>query len=63
MSYAKALAVGLAGLAGHIIEVEADLSAGLPGLTLTDLPDAALNEARDRVRAALVNSGEDWPLT
>jgi magnesium chelatase family protein len=41
--------------------VEADLAAGLPGLTLTGLPDAALSEARDRVRAALVNSGESWP--
>jgi magnesium chelatase family protein len=61
MSYAKALAVGLVGLAGHVVEVEADLAAGLPGLTLTGLPDAALSEARDRVRAALVNSGETWP--
>ncbi len=61
MSYAKVLAVGLVGLAGHLVEVEADLAAGLPGLTLTGLPDAALFEARDRVRAALVNSGESWP--
>src|SRR6266536_1888080 len=61
MSYAKVLAVVLVGLAGHLVEVEADLAAGLPGLTLTGLPDAALSEARDRVRAALVNSGESWP--
>src|SRR6266536_2385192 len=61
MSYAKVLAVALVGLAGHLVEVEADLAAGLPGLTLTGLPDAALCEARDRVRAALVNSGESWP--
>jgi magnesium chelatase family protein len=61
MSYAKALAIGLTGLAGHLVEVEADLAAGLPGLALRGLPDAALNEARDRVRAALVNSGESWP--
>jgi magnesium chelatase family protein len=61
MSYAKVLAVGLLGLAGHLVEVEADLAAGLPGLTLTGLPDTALSEARDRVRAALVNSGETWP--
>ncbi|TML33117.1 MAG: ATP-binding protein [Actinobacteria bacterium] len=61
MSYAKVLAVGLVGLAGHLVEVEADLAAGLPGLTLTGLPDTALSEARDRVRAALVNSGESWP--
>jgi magnesium chelatase family protein len=55
------LAVGLVGLVGHVVEVEADLASGLPGLTLTGLPDAALSEARDRVRAALVNSGETWP--
>ncbi|OLB76720.1 MAG: Mg chelatase-like protein [Actinobacteria bacterium 13_2_20CM_2_71_6] len=61
MSYAKVLAVGLVGLAGHVVAVEADLAAGLPGLTLTGLPDAALSEARNRVRAALVNSGETWP--
>jgi magnesium chelatase family protein len=61
MSYAKALAVGLTGLAGHLVEVEADLATGLPGLALTGLPDTALNEARDRVRAALINSGESWP--
>jgi magnesium chelatase family protein len=61
MSYAKTLSVGLAGLTGHLVEVEADVAAGLPGLALTGLPDAALNEARDRVRAALVNSGQPWP--
>jgi magnesium chelatase family protein len=61
MSYAKVLAVGLVGLAGHLVEVEADLATGLPGLTLTGLPDTALSEARDRIRAALVNSGESWP--
>jgi magnesium chelatase family protein len=61
MSYAKVLSVGLVGLAGHVVEVEADLAAGLPGLALVGLPDAALYEARDRVRAAIVNSGEHWP--
>jgi magnesium chelatase family protein len=61
VSYAKAIAVGLVGLVGHLVEVEADLATGLPGFTLTGLPDTALNEARDRVRAALVNSGEHWP--
>ena len=50
MSYARVLCVGLVGVAGHLVEVEADLSAGLPALVLTGLPDTALNEARDRVR-------------
>jgi len=61
MSYAKAFSVGLVGLVGHLVEVEADLAPGVPVVTLSGLPDTALNEARDRVRAALVNSGEQWP--
>jgi magnesium chelatase family protein len=61
MSYAKTLSVGLVGVAGHLVEVEADLSVGLPAVVLSGLPDTALNEARDRVRAAVVNSGEKWP--
>jgi magnesium chelatase family protein len=61
MSYARVWCVGLVGLAGHLVEVEADLSPGLPAVVLTGLPDAALHEARDRVRAAVVNSGQTWP--
>ncbi|GGQ58062.1 YifB family Mg chelatase-like AAA ATPase [Couchioplanes azureus] len=61
MSYAKVLCVGLVGVRGHLVEVEADLSPGLPAVVLTGLPDTALSEARDRVRAALVNSGQAWP--
>jgi len=61
MALARAYAVGLVGLDGHLVEVEADLAQGLPGLTVIGLPDAALAEARDRIRAAIVNSGQDWP--
>jgi len=61
MSYARVLSVGLVGVSGHLVEVEADLSAGLPAVVLSGLPDTALSEARDRVRAAVVNSGERWP--
>jgi magnesium chelatase family protein len=61
MSYARVLCVGLVGVTGHLVEVEADLSTGLPAVVLTGLPDTALNEARDRVRAAVVNSGQSWP--
>ncbi|GAB1693920.1 YifB family Mg chelatase-like AAA ATPase [Krasilnikovia sp. M28-CT-15] len=61
MSYARVLCVGLTGMTGHVVEVEADLSTGLPALVLTGLPDATLHEARDRVRAAVVNSGQHWP--
>src|SRR5215831_3027208 len=61
MGYAKVRAVGLIGLRGHAVTVEAHVAAGLPGLAISGLPDASLHEARDRVRAAVVNSGEDWP--
>lgn len=58
---ACARCVALLGVEGHVVEVEADLAAGLPGTTLIGLPDASLFEARDRVRAAVVNSGFGWP--
>ncbi|MGH8867930.1 MAG: magnesium chelatase domain-containing protein [Actinomycetes bacterium] len=61
MPLARACAVGLVGLQGHLVEVEAHLSSGLPAFTLVGLPDAALSESRDRVRAAILNSGEAFP--
>ena len=61
MALARAFAVALVGVEGQVVEVEADLAQGLPGLTVIGLPDAALAEARDRVRAAIVNSGHSWP--
>jgi magnesium chelatase family protein len=61
MALARAFAVALVGIEGHVVEVEADLGQGLPGLTMVGLPDAALAESRDRVRAAVVNSGLPWP--
>ncbi|MGL5857420.1 MAG: YifB family Mg chelatase-like AAA ATPase [Angustibacter sp.] len=54
-------AVALTGLAGHLVDVEADVAGGLPAFTITGLPDAALGEARDRVRAACANSGVPLP--
>lgn len=61
MALARAWGVALTGVTGHVVEVEADLAAGLPGVAIIGLPDAALSESRDRVRAAIVNSGESWP--
>ena len=61
MSLAIAKCISLIGLNGSVIDVEADIGIGLPGFTLLGLPDAALSESRDRVRAALINSGETWP--
>jgi magnesium chelatase family protein len=53
--------MGLVGLSGNTVTVEVDISDGLPHYNLLGLPDAALNESRDRVRAAFTNSGEIWP--
>jgi magnesium chelatase family protein len=61
VGFARSYAVTVAGVHGTVVEVEAHLSAGLPAFTLVGLPDTALVEARDRVRAAVVNSGESWP--
>ncbi len=61
MSLARTRAVALVGVEGHVVEVETDLASGLPGTHLVGLPDTALAESRDRVRAAVSNSGETWP--
>lgn len=61
MVVAKAYSVSLLGLAGTIIEIEAEISSNLPSFVLVGLPDAALNEAKDRVRAAAHNSGLGLP--
>ena len=53
--------VVLTGVVGHVIEVEAHLAPSLPAFTLVGLPDASLNESRDRVRAAVTSSGLSWP--
>jgi magnesium chelatase family protein len=61
MGLARAWSVALQGVDGHPVEIEADVGGGLPGMHLVGLPDAALNESRDRVRAAVLNSGRTWP--
>ncbi len=61
MALARTRSVTLIGLDGVIVDVEADLGAGLPNFTVVGLPDTAVNESRDRVRAAILNSGESWP--
>ena len=61
MPVAKTFAVSLLGLAGTIIEIEAEISSNLPAFVLVGLPDASLSEARDRVRAADQNSGLAQP--
>lgn len=53
--------ISLLGLEGHLTDVEADLTPGLPRFTLLGVPDATLAEARDRVRSAIINSGQQFP--
>ncbi len=52
----------LVGVNGTRVSVEVHVSNGLPGFTVVGLPDAAVRESRDRVRAALLSSGLTWPL-
>jgi len=53
--------VELAGITGHLIEVDAHIGGGLPATILTGLPDSRVRETRDRARAAMVNSHLGWP--
>jgi magnesium chelatase family protein len=62
MALGRTLGVALVGIDGHLVDVEADVASGLPAFTITGLPDTALGQARDRVRAATVNSGVAFPM-
>ncbi len=59
---AKACACAVVGLEGALIEVEVDIGQGLPAFSIVGLPDAAVNEAKERVRAAIKNSGGIFPM-
>ncbi|WP_030675903.1 YifB family Mg chelatase-like AAA ATPase [Streptomyces sp. NRRL B-1347] len=61
MGFARTCSVALVGVEGVVVEVQADLEPGVAAFTLVGLPDKSLTESRDRVRAAVVNSGGEWP--
>ncbi|MFF9493716.1 YifB family Mg chelatase-like AAA ATPase [Streptomyces flaveolus] len=61
MGFARTCSVALVGVEGVVVEVQADLEPGVAAFTLVGLPDKSLTESRDRVRAAVVNSGAEWP--
>ncbi|MFD7707593.1 YifB family Mg chelatase-like AAA ATPase [Streptomyces sp. NPDC059786] len=61
MAFARTCAVALVGVEGVVVEVQADLEPGVAAFTLVGLPDKSLTESRDRVRAAMINSGAEWP--
>lgn len=58
---ARIWSVALHGVDGVPVEIEAVIGGGMPGVHLVGLPDAALNESKDRVRSAIVHSGRTWP--
>lgn len=62
MTLARTWSVGLVGVQGAMVEVEVDLAAGVPGVALVGLPDTVVRQSVDRVRAAVVNTGAEFPL-
>lgn len=61
MTLGRTKGVSLQGLLGTVIDIECDIADGIPTYTLLGLPDTSLQESRDRVRAALSNTGQKWP--
>lgn len=62
MSLAKVRSVAFRGIEGIPIDVEVDIGSGLPAFNIVGLPDTAVQEARERVRAAIKNAGFEFPL-
>ena len=60
---AQALGYGLRGVEGYPVQVEVFISNGLPSFDIVGLPDAAVKESKDRIRAALMNSGYHMPVS
>ncbi len=61
MTIGRTQGVALQGLLGSVIDIECDIADGIPMYSLLGLPDTSLQESRDRVRAALTNTGQKWP--
>src|SRR3989304_2338615 len=59
---AKVLSCAVVGLEGAVVEVEVDISPGLPAFNIVGLPDAAVQESKERVRSAIRNSGCIFPM-
>ncbi|MDD5613658.1 MAG: YifB family Mg chelatase-like AAA ATPase, partial [Candidatus Omnitrophica bacterium] len=58
---AKSYSAGTIGIEPYLIEIESDISRGLPQLNIVGLPDTAIKESKERVRSAILNSGFDFP--
>src|SRR5215211_4116615 len=61
MAVCRAMSLSLLGIEAVAVEVEVDVSAGLPRFSIIGLPDAAVQEARERLRVAISNSGFRFP--
>ncbi len=61
VSVCKVRSLALLGVEALPVEVEVDVGSGLPGFSIVGLPDAAVQEARERVRVAISNSGYKFP--
>lgn len=59
----KVASMGLLGMEGYQVEVEADVSGGMPAFDIVGLPDTAVRESRDRVRTAMRNCGYGFPVS
>lgn len=57
----KLNSMGLSGIEGYLVTVEADISAGMPNFDIVGLPDASVRESRERIRAAIKNTGLSVP--
>lgn len=60
--FSRVKGIGLFGIDSYMIEIEADVSNGLPAFDIVGLPDTAVKESRDRVRAAIKNCGFKFPV-
>ncbi|MCD5413067.1 MAG: magnesium chelatase, partial [Dehalococcoidia bacterium] len=58
---AKVNSAAVVGLDGQLVEVEVDVTSGLPSMTIVGLPDTAVQESRERVRSAIRNAGCTFP--
>ncbi|MFT9077797.1 YifB family Mg chelatase-like AAA ATPase [Ethanoligenens sp.] len=61
--FAQLKSLGLYGMDAYVVDVEADISQGLPAFDIVGLPDAAVREARERVRSSMKNSGFAFPVS
>ena len=57
----RAHGAAIVGVDGHLVEAEAVISNGPPAFSIAGLPETSVRETRDRIRAAILNSGQPWP--